>query len=202
MKKFKANLIAFFALFALGNIASAYSNFDQSGAFIGAEFGGSYSNTFSKSFNNGIAQKDTTHRAIFGYGLRGGYDFGGLIRVYGSFLLGEQSREDKYGVELNPSYKLILGASYTLQTERDEKIEIGIFGGYSAAELNNNNDIIDFGGFLYGVKIGTIYEFYPHNEIDLSVRYENIAIKKTQNDIKHTFTTNNIGIFIGYTYHF
>lgn len=210
MKILKVSLAASFALFALSSSANAFDT-SKSGAFVGAEIGALSSNASIKAKDDEGSGGKKVNKIAFGYGLKAGYDFGGLVRAYGSISSATQtskkfSEDDgDYTIKYTPSYKLAIGVDYTPQITRDIKAQVGAFVGYGAAKgkfEDGDSASITANGFLYGVKAGAIFEIFPQNEIDVSLRYEGSQFKKTQNGTKWTFDTNNIGLFVGYTYHF
>ena len=164
--------------------------------------------------NNNGGLKTTENK--YGIGLKFGYDFD-LWRVYTAFIYdsgGEESRDNIAGsMAVNTdSSDFLLGIDWTPNFSEQFKMLTGIMLGASKHTTDISLSIssltyetqINQTGFVYGLRLGGIYGFNKHNEIEFG-----FEIKEAKYSDKYTTNFNIVnlkrttaGMFIGYSYKF
>ena len=161
-----------------------------------------------------------------GLGLKSGYDFG-QFRVYGQYQHNFKAKEsvstefnyggfvDKdEGEESWTTNDLTVGADYTPSFTDNFKGLVGGYLGYSRLKYKynivhtyNNGKNVKYwsgsdnaNGFLYGLRLGGIYNFNQNNELEFGVKAEQTRYKFKEDSEK--FKSTNYGAFVGYNYKF
>ncbi|MBR8461799.1 porin family protein [Campylobacter sp. faydin G-140] len=168
------------------------------GAFVG--FGGDYSfkSTLKDDENNKLSDGQ------FGLNLKAGYDFD-IFRIYGEYgydlKTSKESEDSKFSWK---KHNFLVGADYTPAINDSFKIAFGAYTGLSSnrltEEFNGDKNQAMLNGWVLGAKVGGIYSFDTHNEIEFGYKFDRTDYKKSEEygDTKET----NHGIYIGYNYKF
>ncbi|MBP3220481.1 MAG: porin family protein, partial [Neisseriaceae bacterium] len=205
MKK-SAQLLSLLAVLAgFSTIAAA------EGVFVGGSLDLQHSktkNTLCDNDDGDCSAKDTR----LGVGLKAGYDFN-QFRVYGAYQYNPKAKDryQDYGTEYEVTWKnhnLTVGADYTPSFTDNFKGLVGGYLGYSHLTLTDdevgyNEGSASTNGFIYGLRLGGIYSFNEHNELEFGVKAEQ-AKYKTVSDDRWDFKekNTNYGAFVGYNYKF
>ena len=159
-----------------------------------------------------------------GLGLKAGYDFG-QFRVYGQYQHNFKAKEtihethsfngkvmSVYDEELSwKTDDLTVGADFTPSFSDSFKGLIGGYLGYSHLKYNYKDtgtypDSFGFNanGIVYGARLGGIYNFNEHNELEFGVKAEQANYKRHTDEDGDSFKpkTTNYGAFVGYNYKF
>ena len=227
--KSKFNKFALGAVLVSSIISSACAN----GLFIGADGEYNFNSKYNfkyKLIENGININTLSYNykdSSFGIGLKFGYDFD-LWRIYTKFnaVLGAKDKQQFYAATETREYKwdtynLIVGGDWTPKFNLaglDFKGILGAFAGVSNIVLEDNfqnpsgfnNVKTNYGGFIYGAKIGGIYEIDQNNEIEFGFKIDQTNFDQNQEntativgmirEAEHKIT--NMGVFVGYNYKF
>ena len=208
MKK-SVKLLSLFAMLAgFSTVAAA------EGVFVGGNLelqNSKTKNTLCDNDDEGwdCSLKDTR----MGLGLKAGYDFN-QFRVYGAYQYNPKAKKrytSPSGTEYEATWKnhnLTVGADYTPSFTDNFKGLVGGYMGYSRLTLTDNKVGYDDGsaspnGFVYGMRLGGIYSFNEHNELEFGVKAEQAKYKKVEDERWYFKEKNtNYGAFVGYNYKF
>lgn len=214
MHKKLLSIVAGVALFS--NLALADEN---SGFFIGAD--AAYVHTQVK----GDLKHNKTGAVINGdlsssipiLGLKMGYRFNDLHRLYTAYNYSDEFSEfirtPRIQIEGDfATHKLLLGYDFTPKIFEKVRAVVGGYLGYAKTNIDLKTSLLslsqDFDGFVYGAKIGAIYELNAFNEIELGFKAEQINYNTKdfyQNGIGSNFydpKQRNYGAYLGYAYKF
>lgn len=164
--------------------------------------------------NNSNSSTNTEDK--YSLGVKFGYDFD-LWRAYTAFVYnpgGEETISDTVDFISAKAYSsdLLIGADWTPNLSKDFKAVAGIVIGVSRhtteASLSSSSLIykaeINQTGFVYGLKLGGIYELNNHNEIEFGFK-ANRAEYSNKNSVNFNIVNlkrTTAGVFIGYNYKF
>nr|MBP3724177.1 hypothetical protein [Campylobacter sp.] len=231
MRKFsKFGAIAVLASSLVSSAVAA--NLD--GFFVGAEGKYNFKSQIKSGYGDATgAYKFDADDSLFALGLKVGYDFD-LFRVYGVINHNFEAKDSvailgpALGLPIPEELKwsgndFVLGADWTPKFSLaglDFKGIVGAFAGTSKinvkyfAQYSTSTMTSDYSqdGFIYGLKLGGIYEINQNNEIEFGLKYDkakyddkNVALNMsgtlvpmTAKDTKRT----NLGVFVGYNYKF
>ncbi|HED6820862.1 TPA: outer membrane beta-barrel protein [Campylobacter jejuni] len=214
MNKKLLSIIASATLFS--NLALADEN---SGFFIGADAAWMHAQVKSelkhkntkRNFNGDISGN------IPSFGLKLGYRLNENHRIYAGYNYSDEFsdiiRTPKLKIESDFStHKFLMGYDFTPKIFERVRAVAGGYLGYAKTNLDLKTSLLSlsqkFDGFVYGVKIGAIFELGASNEIEAGFKVEKIeyntrdfyqkAIGSNLYDPRQT----NYGLYLGYTYKF
>ncbi|EGB2083072.1 outer membrane beta-barrel protein [Campylobacter jejuni] len=214
MNKKLLSIIASATLFS--NLALADEN---SGFFIGADAAWMHAQVKSElkhkntkqNFNGDISGN------IPSFGLKLGYRLNENHRIYAGYNYSDEFsdiiRTPKLKIESDFStHKFLMGYDFTPKIFERVRAVAGGYLGYAKTNLDLKTSLLSlsqkFDGFVYGVKIGAIFELGASNEIEAGFKVEKIeyntrdfyqkAIGSNLYDPRQT----NYGLYLGYTYKF
>ena len=235
----KFNKFALGALIASSVVSSAVA-IDLDGVFVGAEGKYNFKSELETSLNLptlGFSRSFNADESAFGLGLKVGYDFD-FMRVYGAYNHNFEAKATDIGLatalvgmvlpeELKYSGNdFILGADWTPKFSLaglDFKGILGAFAGISKIDVEYliedslGSMKLDYSqdGFIYGLKLGAIYEAAKQHEIEFGFKFDSAKyddkdttmaecsgvcqyVPAKITDAKRT----NIGVFVVYNYKF
>ncbi|EAH8899640.1 porin family protein [Campylobacter coli] len=212
-KKF-LNVIVGIALFSSSALAA-----EESGFFIGAD--AAYVQTKVKGDlkhnKTGAVFNGDLSSSIPILGLRMGYRFNDLHRLYAAYNYSDEFsdiiRTPNLRIEGDfNTHKFLLGYDFTPEIFKRVRAVAGGYLGYAKTSLDLKTSLLslsqDFDGFVYGAKIGAIFELGASNEIEVGFKAEQIEYN-TRNYYQETIGSNfydprqtNYGLYLGYTYKF
>ena len=204
------------------------AGFSTVAAAEGVFVGGSLDLQHAK-FKNTLCSADencSNSDGRLGVGLKAGYDFN-QFRIYGAYQYNPKAKtKDTYTVGYPPvtltdegswqSHDLTVGADYTPSFTDNFKGLVGGYVGYSRMQVKTKDQYVGFGGqvidehdststngFVYGVRLGGIYSFNEHNELEFGLKAEQAKYKAvTHDDWDFKGKATNYGAFVGYNYKF
>ncbi len=212
-KKFLSVIVGI-ALFSSSALAA-----EESGFFIGADAayvqtkvkGDLKHNKTSAVFNGDLSS------SIPLLGLRMGYRFNDLHRLYAAYNYSDEFsdiiRTPNLRIEGDfNTHKFLLGYDFTPEIFKRVRAVAGGYLGYAKTSLDLKTSLLslsqDFDGFVYGAKIGAIFELGTSNELEVGFKAEQIEYN-TRNYYQETIGSNfydprqtNYGLYLGYTYKF
>ncbi len=212
-KKF-LSIVAGIALFS----SSAFAE-EKSGFFIGAD--AAYVQTKVKGDlkhnKTGAVFNGDLSSSIPLLGLRMGYRFNDLHRLYAAYNYSDEFsdiiRTPNLRIEGDfNTHKFLLGYDFTPEIFKRVRAVAGGYLGYAKTSLDLKTSLLslsqDFDGFVYGAKIGAIFELGTSNELEVGFKAEQIEYN-TRNYYQETIGSNfydprqtNYGLYLGYTYKF
>ena len=234
MKKFS---IA--AVLAASLVSSAVA-IDLDGVFVGAEGKYNFKSELETSLNLptlGFSRSFNADESSFGLGLKVGYDFD-FMRVYGAYNHNFEAKATDIGLvaalvgmaipeELKYSGNdFILGADWTPKFSLaglDFKGILGAFAGISKIDVDYSiadslgSVKLDYSqdGFIYGLKLGAIYEAAKQHEIEFGFKFDSAKYDDKDTTMVECSGTcvyepakisdakrTNMGVFVGYNYKF
>ena len=168
-----------------------------------------------------------------GLGLKAGYDFN-QFRIYGAYQYNLKAKETETttysGVGFSSisedelswqTHDFTIGADYTPSFTDNFKGLVGGYVGYSHLKFKdkyhysnsvgvneNETDSFNTNGVVYGLRLGGIYSFNEHNELEFGVKAEQASYKRKSDIFGYApteslkFKTTNYGGFVGYNYKF
>ncbi|EGI1267295.1 porin family protein [Campylobacter jejuni] len=214
MNKKLLSIIASATLFS--NLALADEN---SGFFIGADAAWMHAQVKSElkhkntkqNFNGDISGN------IPSFGLKLGYRLNENHRIYAGYNYSDEFSDfiktPKIQIEGDfTTHKFLTGYDFTPKIFERVRAVAGGYLGYAKTNLDLKTSLLSlsqkFDGFVYGVKIGAIFELGASNEIEAGFKVEKIeyntrdfyqkAIGSNLYDPRQT----NYGLYLGYTYKF
>ncbi|MBX0565066.1 outer membrane beta-barrel protein [Campylobacter jejuni] len=214
MNKKLLSIIASTTLFS--NLALADEN---SGFFIGTDAAWMHAQVKSElkhkntkqNFNGDISGN------IPSFGLKLGYRLNENHRIYAGYNYSDEFSDfiktPKLKIESDFStHKFLMGYDFTPKIFERVRAVAGGYLGYAKTNLDLKTSLLSlsqkFDGFVYGVKIGAIFELGASNEIEAGFKVEKIeyntrdfyqkAIGSNLYDPRQT----NYGLYLGYTYKF
>lgn len=214
MNKKLLSIIAGVALFSSSALAA-----EESGFFIGAD--AAYVQTKVKGDlkhnKTGAVFNGDLSSSIPILGLRMGYRFNDLHRLYAAYNYSDEFSDIiktpnlKIEGDFN-THKFLLGYDFTPEIFKRVRAVAGGYLGYAKTSLDLKTSLLslsqDFDGFVYGAKIGAIFELGASNEIEVGFKAEQIEYN-TRNYYQETIGSNfydprqtNYGLYLGYTYKF
>lgn len=146
-------------------------------------------------------------------GVKAGYDFDSF-RVYGAYRYNFKAKDSYFidnflGNMEWKSHDFLIGADYTPSITDSFKFSLGIYGGISRLNMrlegidydDNSKDSFskDKTGFIYGAKIGGIYELDENNEVEFGYQIDESDYGKIE-DVK--IKVRDHGLYLGYNYKF
>ncbi|EAH5037911.1 porin family protein [Campylobacter coli] len=212
-KKFLSVIVGI-ALFSSSALAA-----EESGFFIGAD--AAYVQTKVKGDlkhnKTGAVFNGDLSSSIPILGLRMGYRFNDLHRLYVAYNYSDEFsdiiRTPKLRIESDfNTHKFLLGYDFTPEIFKRVRAVAGGYLGYAKTSIDLKTSLLslsqDFDGFVYGAKIGAIFELGTSNEIEVGFKAEKIEYN-TRNYYQETIGSNfydprqtNYGLYLGYTYKF
>lgn len=214
MNKKLLSIIAGVALFSSSALAA-----EESGFFIGAD--AAYVQTKVKGDlkhnKTGAVFNGDLSSSIPLLGLRMGYRFNDLHRLYAAYNYSDEFsdiiRTPNLRIEGDfNTHKFLLGYDFTPEIFKRVRAVAGGYLGYAKTSLDLKTSLLslsqDFDGFVYGAKIGAIFELGTSNEFEVGFKAEQIEYN-TRNYYQETIGSNfydprqtNYGLYLGYTYKF
>ncbi|HEB7537589.1 outer membrane beta-barrel protein [Campylobacter coli] len=214
MNKKLLSIIAGVALFSSSALAA-----EESGFFIGAD--AAYVQTKVKGDlkhnKTGAVFNGDLSSSIPILGLRMGYRFNDLHRLYAAYNYSDEFsdiiRTPNLRIEGDfNTHKFLLGYDFTPEIFKRVRAVAGGYLGYAKTSLDLKTSLLslsqDFDGFVYGAKIGAIFELGTSNELEVGFKAEQIEYN-TRNYYQETIGSNfydprqtNYGLYLGYTYKF
>ncbi|OOX98351.1 hypothetical protein BOP98_03730 [Campylobacter coli] len=214
MNKKLLSIIAGVALFSSSALAA-----EESGFFIGAD--AAYVQTKVKGDlkhnKTGAVFNGDLSSSIPLLGLRMGYRFNDLHRLYAAYNYSDEFsdiiRTPNLRIEGDfNTHKFLLGYDFTPEIFKRVRAVAGGYLGYAKTSLDLKTSLLslsqDFDGFVYGAKIGAIFELGASNELEVGFKAEQIEYN-TRNYYQETIGSNfydprqtNYGLYVGYTYKF
>ncbi|WP_072216503.1 outer membrane beta-barrel protein [Campylobacter coli] len=212
-KKFLSVIVGI-ALFSSSALAA-----EESGFFIGAD--AAYVQTKVKGDlkhnKTGAVFNGDLSSSIPILGLRMGYRFNDLHRLYAAYNYSDEFSDIiktpnlKIEGDFN-THKFLLGYDFTPEIFKRVRAVAGGYLGYAKTSIDLKTSLLslsqDFDGFVYGAKIGAIFELGASNEIEVGFKAEQIEYN-TRNYYQETIGSNfydprqtNYGLYLGYTYKF
>lgn len=202
------------ALFSSSALAA-----EESGFFIGAD--AAYVQTKVKGDlkhnKTGAVFNGDLSSSIPILGLRMGYRFNDLHRLYVAYNYSDEFsdiiRTPKLRIESDfNTHKFLLGYDFTPEIFKRVRAVAGGYLGYAKTSIDLKTSLLslsqDFDGFVYGAKIGAIFELGTSNEIEVGFKAEKIEYN-TRNYYQEIIGSNfydprqtNYGLYLGYTYKF
>lgn len=212
-KKFLSVIVGI-ALFSSSALAT-----EESGFFIGAD--AAYVQTKVKGDlkhnKTGAVFNGDLSSSIPILGLRMGYRFNDLHRLYAAYNYSDEFsdiiRTPNLRIEGDfNTHKFLLGYDFTPEIFKRVRAVAGGYLGYAKTSIDLKTSLLslsqDFDGFVYGAKIGAIFELGASNEIEVGFKAEQIEYN-TRNYYQETIGSNfydprqtNYGLYLGYTYKF
>ncbi|EKP4959889.1 outer membrane beta-barrel protein [Campylobacter coli] len=212
-KKFLSVIVGI-ALFSSSALAA-----EESGFFIGAD--AAYVQTKVKGDlkhnKTGAVFNGDLSSSIPILGLRMGYRFNDLHRLYAAYNYSDEFsdiiRTPNLRIEGDfNTHKFLLGYDFTPEIFKIVRAVAGGYLGYAKTSIDLKTSLLslsqDFDGFVYGAKIGAIFELGASNEIEVGFKAEQIEYN-TRNYYQETIGSNfydprqtNYGLYLGYTYKF
>ncbi|HED1036430.1 TPA: outer membrane beta-barrel protein [Campylobacter coli] len=212
-KKFLSVIVGI-ALFSSSALAA-----EESGFFIGAD--AAYVQTKVKGDlkhnKTGAVFNGDLSSSIPILGLRMGYRFNDLHRLYAAYNYSDEFsdiiRTPNLRIESDfNTHKFLLGYDFTPEIFKRVRAVAGGYLGYAKTSIDLKTSLLslsqDFDGFVYGAKIGAIFELGASNEIEVGFKAEQIEYN-TRNYYQETIGSNfydprqtNYGLYLGYTYKF
>ncbi|EPN6115176.1 outer membrane beta-barrel protein [Campylobacter coli] len=212
-KKFLSVIVGI-ALFSSSALAA-----EESGFFIGAV--AAYVQTKVKGDlkhnKTGAVFNGDLSSSIPILGLRMGYRFNDLHRLYAAYNYSDEFsdiiRTPNLRIEGDfNTHKFLLGYDFTPEIFKRVRAVAGGYLGYAKTSIDLKTSLLslsqDFDGFVYGAKIGAIFELGASNEIEVGFKAEQIEYN-TRNYYQETIGSNfydprqtNYGLYLGYTYKF
>ncbi|HEC1706006.1 TPA: outer membrane beta-barrel protein [Campylobacter coli] len=212
-KKFLSVIVGI-ALFSSSALAA-----EESGFFIGAD--AAYVQTKVKGDlkhnKTGAVFNGDLSSSIPILGLRMGYRFNDLHRLYAAYNYSDEFsdiiRTPNLRIEGDfNTHKFLLGYDFTPEIFKRVRTVAGGYLGYAKTSIDLKTSLLslsqDFDGFVYGAKIGAIFELGASNEIEVGFKAEQIEYN-TRNYYQETIGSNfydprqtNYGLYLGYTYKF
>ncbi|XAK32782.1 outer membrane beta-barrel protein [Campylobacter coli] len=214
MNKKLLSIIAGVALFSSSALAA-----EESGFFIGAD--AAYVQTKVKGDlkhnKTGAVFNGDLSSSIPILGLRMGYRFNDLHRLYAAYNYSDEFSDIiktpnlKIEGDFN-THKFLLGYDFTPEIFKRVRAVAGGYLGYAKTSIDLKTSLLslsqDFDGFVYGAKIGAIFELGTSNELEVGFKAEQIEYN-TRNYYQETIGSNfydprqtNYGLYLGYTYKF
>ncbi|ELD0561454.1 outer membrane beta-barrel protein [Campylobacter coli] len=212
-KKFLSVIVSI-ALFSSSALAA-----EESGFFIGAD--AAYVQTKVKGDlkhnKTGAVFNGDLSSSIPILGLRMGYRFNDLHRLYVAYNYSDEFsdiiRTPNLRIESDfNTHKFLLGYDFTPEIFKRVRAVAGGYLGYAKTSIDLKTSLLslsqDFDGFVYGAKIGAIFELGTSNEIEVGFKAEKIEYN-TRNYYQEIIGSNfydprqtNYGLYLGYTYKF
>ncbi|WP_426721401.1 outer membrane beta-barrel protein [Campylobacter coli] len=212
-KKFLSVIVGI-ALFSSSALAA-----EESGFFIGAD--AAYVQTKVKGDlkhnKTGAVFNGDLSSSIPILGLRMGYRFNDLHRLYAAYNYSDEFsdiiRTPNLRIEGDfNTHKFLLGYDFTPEIFKRVRAVAGGYLGYAKTSIDLKTSLLslsqDFDGFVYGAKIGAIFELGASNEIEVGFKAEKIEYN-TRNYYQEIIGSNfydprqtNYGLYLGYTYKF
>ncbi|ECZ2996639.1 porin family protein [Campylobacter coli] len=212
-KKFLSVIVGI-ALFSSSALAA-----EESGFFIGAD--AAYVQTKVKGDlkhnKTGAVFNGDLSSSIPILGLRMGYRFNDLHRLYAAYNYSDEFsdiiRTPNLRIEGDfNTHKFLLGYDFTPEIFKRVRAVAGGYLGYAKTSIDLKTSLLslsqDFDGFVYGAKIGAIFELGASNEIEVGFKAEKIEYN-TRNYYQEIIGPNfydprqtNYGLYLGYTYKF
>ncbi|EAH5017120.1 porin family protein [Campylobacter coli] len=212
-KKFLSVIVGI-ALFSSSALAA-----EESGFFIGAD--AAYVQTKVKGDlkhnKTGAVFNGDLSSSIPILGLRMGYRFNDLHRLYVAYNYSDEFsdiiRTPNLRIESDfNTHKFLLGYDFTPEIFKRVRAVAGGYLGYAKTSIDLKTSLLslsqDFDGFVYGAKIGAIFELGTSNEIEVGFKAEKIEYN-TRNYYQEIIGPNfydprqtNYGLYLGYTYKF
>ncbi|MBZ7957485.1 outer membrane beta-barrel protein [Campylobacter sp. RM10541] len=168
-------------------------------------------NSQNSTFNGDISQTipvldlklgyrlNESHRIYFTYA--GSDDFNDFIKTPALYIEGDFSTQ-----------KFLLGYDFTPKLFTNTRAVLGVYSGYAKTDVDLKTSFLtlsqNYDGFVYGAKLGAIYEITPHNEIELGIKAEQIHYNTKnfyQNQVGSNFydpKETNYSAYLGYAYKF
>ncbi|ENY9012655.1 outer membrane beta-barrel protein, partial [Campylobacter coli] len=178
-KKFLSVIVGI-ALFSSSALAA-----EESGFFIGAD--AAYVQTKVKGDlkhnKTGAVFNGDLSSSIPILGLRMGYRFNDLHRLYAAYNYSDEFsdiiRTPNLRIEGDfNTHKFLLGYDFTPEIFKRVRAVAGGYLGYAKTSIDLKTSLLslsqDFDGFVYGAKIGAIFELGASNEIEVGFKAEQI----------------------------
>ena len=187
------------------------------GIFLGIEgdysFKSSLTTKWSDEDDSGT-NKDNKGQAAIGF--KAGYDFG-IARAYGEYMY--DFKVTKNGSDEDGDFKhswnkhsLLVGGDFTPEITNSFRLVAGAYTGVSFLkykdsynDFSGDSDSISktVPGWVIGARLGGLYSFDEHNEIEFGYKadYTRYKASKLDEDLDKVYETNH-GLYLGYNFKF
>lgn len=204
-------LIAAFAAAACVSVGSS------EGLLLGIEGDYSFKSSITSKWTDedySDTDKDSKGQAAIGF--KGGYDFD-IARVYGEYMYDfktSKSGSDEYGNFKHEwsKHSLLVGGDFTPEITNSFRLVAGAYTGVSFLkykdsynDFSGDSDSISktVPGWVIGARLGGLYSFDEHNEIEFGYKadYTRYKANKLDEDLDKVYETNH-GLYLGYNFKF
>ncbi|WP_299086660.1 hypothetical protein [uncultured Campylobacter sp.] len=204
-------LIAAFAAAACVSVGSS------EGLLLGIEGDYSFKSSITSKWTDedySDTDKDSKGQAAIGF--KGGYDFG-IARAYGEYMYDfktSKSGSDEYGNFKHEwsKHNLLVGGDFTPEITNGFKLVAGAYTGVSFLKYKDSYNDFDgtsgsasktAPGWVIGARLGGLYSFDEHNEIEFGYKadYTRYKASKLDEDLDKVYETNH-GLYLGYNFKF
>lgn len=187
---------------------SLVSAVSAQGWFVGGEGNYNFKSEIDITLPNGTYSVSDSTLAI---GVKGGYDFDNW-RVYGAYIRNTKSSNKAISGSNSANWKgqdYIIGADWTPKInvfKQDLKAIVGGFVGHSNLDTSIRYGSYylsyDENGFLYGLRLGGIYQLAKSHEIEFGFKFSQASYDITSGYVRDDIERTNMGLFAGYNYKF
>ncbi|WP_298830823.1 hypothetical protein [uncultured Campylobacter sp.] len=204
-------LIAAFAAAACVSVGSS------EGLLLGIEGDYSFKSSITSKWTDedySDTDKDSKGQAAIGF--KAGYDFG-IARAYGEYMYDfktSKSGSDEYGNFKHEwsKHSLLVGGDFTPEITNGFKLVAGAYTGVSFLKYKDSYNDFDgtsgsasktVPGWVIGARLGGLYSFDEHNEIEFGYKagYTRYKASKLDEDLDKVYETNH-GLYLGYNFKF
>ena len=204
-------LIAAFAAAACVSVGSS------EGLLLGIEGDYSFKSSITSKWTDedySDTDKDSKGQAAIGF--KAGYDFD-IARAYGEYMYDfktSKSGSDEYGNFKHEwsKYSLLVGGDFTPEITNGFKLVAGAYTGVSFLKYKDSYNDFDgtsgsasktAPGWVIGARLGGLYSFDEHNEIEFGYKadYTRYKASKLDEDLDKVYETNH-GLYLGYNFKF
>ena len=204
-------LVAAFAAAACVSVGSS------EGLLLGIEGDYSFKSSITSKWTDedySDTDKDSKGQAAIGF--KGGYDFG-IARAYGEYMY--DFKVTKNGSDEDGDFKhswnkhsLLVGGDFTPEITNSFKLVAGAYTGVSFLKYKDSYNDFDgtsgsasktAPGWVIGARLGGLYSFDEHNEIEFGYKadYTRYKASKLDEDLDKVYETNH-GLYLGYNFKF
>ena len=204
-------LVAAFAAAACVSVGSS------EGLLLGIEGDYSFKSSITSKWTDedySDTDKDSKGQAAIGF--KAGYDFG-IARAYGEYMY--DFKVTKNGSDEDGDFKhswnkhsLLVGGDFTPEITNSFKLVAGAYTGVSFLKYKDSYNDFDgtsgsasktAPGWVIGARLGGLYSFDEHNEIEFGYKadYTRYKASKLDEDLDKVYETNH-GLYLGYNFKF
>ena len=204
-------LIAAFAAAACVSVGSS------EGLLLGIEGDYSFKSSLTAKWSeDGDSGTVKDHKGQAAIGFKAGYDFG-IARAYGEYMYDfktSKSGSDEYGNFKHEwsKHSLLVGGDFTPEITNGFKLVAGAYTGVSFLKYKDSYNDFDgtsgsasktVPGWVIGARLGGLYSFDEHNEIEFGYKagYTRYKASKLDEDLDKVYETNH-GLYLGYNFKF